>query len=391
MNKLTFLSCSLITFFIKSIFTLFLLYPVVLGKLAVPSVSIGWMVAAFFIGSTMVRTISAKVVESLGIKKTLFFSSLLLGILGCLFVWVQDIKILFLLRFITGIFYGIFMVAISAYEAFIIPEEKRGCLYGWLAVSYVLPQLFVFPFVDVIVQKGMLPIYFSLIPLFSFVAAGLVVSLPDLGNLSENQKEQKTIEWGTWNLLLTTPGLRKTILTTLLFSSVSSSALHYLPSLIFLNGFGPSFFIISSALTALFIRILGSKLMDYIDRSLISGFFIMLMGIAIFPVIYSTSNIFLVIGGILYGIGMGVSFPIILALIPDLLSPRFLPKGVSLSLFTKDFGSIIGPLSVGYGWKLLGLKNTLLLIGCLGTLGGVSLFISELLKRNVEYHRVISK
>lgn len=77
-----------------------------------------------------------------------------------------------------------------------------------------------------------------------------------------------------------------------------------------------------------------------------------------------------------YGINMGMCFPIILALMPDIFPDRLRPKGISLCFFAIDLGFILSPFFLGYGGQIFGLANILSITGILGLLGGVLLFFA---------------
>ena len=86
--------------------------------------------------------------------------------------------------------------------------------------------------------------------------------------------------------------------------------------------------------------------------------------VSIFP-----SSITLVVGGILFGAGLGAGWPMYQALISDLLAPFLRPKGTATALFLYDIGFFITPLAVGYFLPRFGTTGTFaaiaLFAGCI--------------------------
>jgi len=72
---------------------------------------------------------------------------------------------------------------------------------------------------------------------------------------------------------------------------------------------------------------------------------------------------------------MGIGFPTLLALVPDVFPFSLRPKGVAVSFFAMDLGWIVSPLLVGGLGELGGLMVALGATGILGLTGGIALQI----------------
>jgi len=101
----------------------------------------------------------------------------------------------------------------------------------------------------------------------------------------------------------------------------------------------------------------------------------MLMAGAMVLISLLPTNNALVIGGILFGMGLGAGWPMYLALVGDLLAPMLRPKGTATALFLYDIGFFITPLAVGYFVPRFGTMGT---FAGLAALAGCALVLLEL-------------
>ena len=87
-----------------------------------------------------------------------------------------------------GLFYGVVMLAVTTYQALSIPEERRGSLYAWIAVAYVLPQLSIVPLSEFLISSISVQAFLALAP--AVAAATFLISkkLPKLKNFSKESK-----------------------------------------------------------------------------------------------------------------------------------------------------------------------------------------------------------
>ncbi len=283
----------------------------------------------------------------------------------------RSFESLFLLRALTGVAYGLCMVALTAFQAMGIPEAGRGSAFSWIAAGYVLPQLFLMPLLDGIFALGFTAPYFWIIPLLAAGCASVAWVTPDLPKrLVEGRKA-----WGTWAEVAGTPLLRSLLVSWVLFALANSAGLQFIPALLSERGMIPSVFIVSLATTSLAVRLAANRLMDRLPRKRLTGVSIGLIGIGTLLSLGCRSNLSLAGTGILYGLGMGIGFPTLLALIPDVFPFTLRPKGVAASFFAMDLGWIVSPLLVGGLGELGGLRVALGVTGFLGLAGGAAIQI----------------
>ena len=363
-----------VIFLTQAFLAVFMLYPSVLRDQGFSLGLSGWLMSIFNICSTLGRPLGAMTTERLGIRTTLLWTSGLVAVFTLPLAFTEHPLLLLSLRGIGGVFWGISMVAISSYQGISIPADRRGSAYAWIAVAYVFPQVTLFPLADWFASSGMLTAYFLLAAAVEAVIVVVALPLPPVRRADGENDGPK--EWGKWSELPSLPGFRAVLATMFLFAFVNASTLQFLPAFLAARGFPASIFIVPNALTAVALRLVAYRIMDRIDRQRTIGIVIAAMGFILAFLPFAPGRGWYVAGGLFYGIVMGMSFPIVLALMPDIFPDHLRPKGISLCLFAIDLGFILSPFFLGYGGQLFGLGNTLSVTGVLGLLGGSLLHLA---------------
>lgn len=359
------------TLAVQAYSTHFFYLPIALGRLGFSPAATGMLLSVFPLATTIARPAGSLLTERWGVRRSFLGAAVLLALFSLPMATSRGFESLFLLRALTGVAYGLCMVALTAFQAMGIPEAGRGSAFSWIAAGYVLPQLFLMPLLDGIFALGFTAPYFWIIPLLAAGCASVAWVTPDLPKrLVEARKA-----WGTWAEVAGTPLLHSLLVSWVLFALANSAGLQFIPALISERGMIPSVFIVSLATTSLVVRLAANRLMDRLPRKRLTGVSIGLIGIGTLFALGCRSNLSLVGVGVLYGLGMGVGFPTLLALVPDVFPFTLRPKGVAASFFAMDLGWIVSPLLVGGLGELGGLKVALGVTGFLGLAGGAALQI----------------
>ena len=361
------LHSSVVTYVVQGFMALYFLYPLALSRQGVDLVRTGWLMSAFFLATTLVRPLGSLCTERLGVWRTLLLSGLGMGVASLGLAVPGSFSLLLAVRLLQGGFYGVYMVGLTAYQALVIPPDIRGAAFALVSVGYVMPQLTVVPGADFLLSRGWLGVYLAQAPLWGFACAAAAFLVP-----RELARERRPHEdWGSWGELRRLSGLVPLLVSLLLFALVNATGLQYLPSLAGEKGLSASRFVVGVALAALGVRLAGSRFMDSCAKRMgLLGGSVVLMGGAGLAALEAGSDGALLACGLLYGVGMGFGFPVVLALIPDLIPPRLRPKGVALAFFAMDGGWIAAPLAVGYLGRFASLEGAILPIMGLGLLGG---------------------
>jgi len=112
----------------------------------------GLAASIFVLGAVLVRPIAGKTISNIGHKKMLLISLVLFLLASISYQQVSSISMLFLVRFIHGIAFGIATTATGSIAAEIIPNERRGEGTGYFSMSMNLAMAFG-PFIGLIIMQ----------------------------------------------------------------------------------------------------------------------------------------------------------------------------------------------------------------------------------------------
>ncbi len=380
MDRRVFFYSLLVTFFIIAFSSLFFLFPAALQRQNMPFVLIGWLMSIASISSLLSRPVGSYLTERLGIKRSLLLLCLLLTVVSLPLIWARTFASLFFIRVAIGCCFGMVLVAIMAYQALIIPIEQRGSIYAWVGIAYVLPQLIVIPPAEFLITAGRFDIYMAMAPLFTLLSLFFVTFLP--ANVAPANRNAlpavgRRAAWGKWADVHAIAGFWPLVLGTFVFAMLNATTLLYIPAFINDKGLVASAFLVANGATAVFWRVAAYKLMNRMNRRRAIGLILIGMGVALFLLRWADSNGAFIAGGILYGTFMGVGFPVILALVPDVFPERLIPKGVSISTLAMDFGFILAPILAGYLGQRFDLGVVFVVVGTGGMLSGLGVFLAS--------------
>jgi MFS family permease len=380
MDRRIFFYSLLVTFFIYAFLTLFFLLPAALQQLAMPLPLIGWLMGIASIGSLLSRPLGSYMTERVGMKRSLLILCLALTAISLPLIWDRTFLSLFFIRAAIGSLFGMAAIALMAYQALIVPVKQRGSTYAWIGVAYVAPGLTVIPPAEFFITNGRLDLYLGMAPLFALLAFIFVFTLPNVPSPAGRgapPAATKGAAWGKWGDILAVPGFWPLLLATFTFAMINGTTLQYIPAFMINKGLAASIFLATNAGTALFLRIFAYRLMDHLNRSKAIGLILAGMGMALFLLRWADSHIAFTFGGLLYGTFMGIGFPIILALAPDIFPPHLIPKGVSIGMLAMDSGSILAPVLAGYLGQSFGLGVVFTIIGVGTMLSGLGIYLAN--------------
>lgn len=95
----------------------------------------GLAMTMFMLSAIIVRPFSGKIIEKLGKKKTLVLSELFFCLSSILYVFIDSLTLLLLLRLFHGIWFSIVTTVLITMVNDIIPERKKGTGIGYFAMS----------------------------------------------------------------------------------------------------------------------------------------------------------------------------------------------------------------------------------------------------------------
>ena len=380
MDRRTFLYSLLVTFFINAFLTLFFLFPAALQRQAMPLSLIGWVMGVGSVGALLSRPIGSTMTETLGLIRSLLVLCLGLIVVSIPLIWARTFWPLFFLRAGGGFLFGMAVVTLTTYQAFAIPVKQRGSTFAWIGIAYVAPQLVVLPLAEWFVTRGRIDLYMGLAPLFALLTFLFALALPPPPAAADKDRSPAAPQetpWGSWADILVIPGFWALVLATFTFAMLNGTTLQYLPAFIKDQGLIASSFLVVNSATALTVRLFAYRLMDRLNRPLAIGLILTGMGTALFLLHWADSHAAFIAGGLLYGMFMGIGFPIILALAPDIFPPRLMPKGVSISMLAMDAGFVLAPIFAGYLGQRFGLGLVFTAVGAGAVLSGLAVTLAN--------------
>lgn len=374
MDRRIFIYSFLVTFFINSLASVFYLFPPVLQQWGISLSLIGWLMSMGGAGSLLSRPFGSYLTEKMGLKRGILIMCLVMIAVTVPLIWMRTFVPLLIIRLAVGFIFGMAIVVIMAYQALVIPLEKRGSIYAWLGVAYVLPQVIVIPPAEYAVSNGWINLYLAMVPAFALLTLVFALFLPDTAlspgghSTPGAAREQK---WGKWREIRAIRGFWLLLFGTIAFAIESGSTLMFMPAYIKSRDMIASAFMVVNGSTALLWRIAAYRLMDTLNRRRAMGVILAGMGCSLIFICSADSNIALMAGGFLFGTFMGIGFPVVMALVPDIFPSHLIPKGVSVSMFAMDLGFILSPVLAGYLGQLFDLGNVFTLVGTGGILSGI--------------------
>ncbi len=148
----------------------------------------GFSASIFIIGGLIARLFLGKWIGQIGYKKTLCTGVILSLIMTLLYFRVNNILLLFTVRFLHGMGFGITTTATATIVAIIIPMERKGEGIAYFGLSQILATA-IGPFLGMFISQ-----HGSFIMIFATCAIASVVSLIILPFLSSLHKMELTKE-----------------------------------------------------------------------------------------------------------------------------------------------------------------------------------------------------
>lgn len=345
-GKILFLALSFYLVFGFSNVSYFL--PVYYKQIGVESTDrVGLLVGAFYLASVLTRPFLGGVVERLGFKRLFYLAGFLsvassIGIAASGSVFWPGL----ICRFILGVGSSLFQIGLATYQALAFRPERRGRAFSLIMAGGLAPVMTLVPIADILLHHSRNTLYI-LFPLLICAGASLTTPLiPGLDHVTPERRESGSSLSELWACLRIKP-LVLALLSSFLFS-VTDAAASFMGSMSTRLELMASLFLSSNAVVGVLIRLTCGGLVDRFHRGTMASVSIVVTaGSLLLASIFPGERAFVAFG-MIYGIGMGLGFPLHLALVSDSVSWRLQPQAVSLSWFLMGVGFFVVPLSLGY-------------------------------------------
>ena len=231
-----------------------------------PSQTAGVVVSAFFGACTLARPFGGAVTERLGVRRTMIGASLVCMIGGILFLFAgSHVSLLALCRILMGVGASLFLVALTTYQTYVIPEEVRGRFFALVSLGSVAPLFTTVPLCEFLLARGMFTAYLGVAPLMGVCCFCLSFSLPPLETFGVEYHRAQV--WGSYGELFRTRGFPVLLCSALLFALADSSVL-YLSNLLHQAGLEVSPFLAATAGGSIFVRLFCQGVLQRYSRGM---------------------------------------------------------------------------------------------------------------------------
>jgi len=372
----------LCTLWANSYVVMFFFYPVYLRKVGLEPWWIGLAMGSFYGATAVVRPTGGVALERMGWRRTAFLSFALMFLSSLGVFGARGPVGVLASRVLGGFGYGLALVALTAYQSVVVPARARGGSFAWVSVCYVLPQVVFLPLVEISFARDFHLPYRASFSIFSLLFLVFSLRLREVGEV-ELEEGVGLGDWGGFGELLRTEGLFVYLFASFLFGAINGTVLMFTSTLASERGLSSSLFLSLNALVAMSARVFGNSLLNRANRFLWLGPSMGAMVAALGLLPAASTNLQMAAVSALYGLGMAVSFPFVLAMASDLVPLRLRPKASSLAWVFMDLSWLLVPLLVGAVSSSWGVSSAfrLVFVSSIPSLAVLELLLVSLARR----------
>lgn len=334
-------------------------FPMIAQALNISPEKIGLLITVFTFPGILLTPVLGILADRFGRKRILVPSLMLFGLAGSSCFFIRDFNLMLLLRFIQGV--G--AASLGSINVTIIGDlysgKQRSAAMGYNA-SVLSVGTASYPLIGgALATLGWY--YPFILPLTAFPIGFLV--LFSLKN-PEPLNKQGLIEYlsHAWQSIKKRQMIGLFILCTITFIILFGSCLTYIPLLIG-HVFGKSPFVIGlimscmSLTTALTASQLGKLVKIYSEKTLLKAAYLLYaLSLLIIPFVHNVWM--LIIPIVIFGLGHGINFPNIHALLAGLAPMNQRAAIMSINGMVLRVGQTLGPLLMGLVFTMWGLEGT---------------------------------
>ncbi len=314
--------------------------------------TIGWVLGMYYGANTLSRPLVGWLVEKftfrtslLGGGLTVFLTTAGLALAG------DSVPGILFWRALTGLASSLYIVALTTYQTLAVPRERLGSSFALVSAGSIAPLISFVPLSEWLLHSGNGLLYIWLPPATALFCLALSIGFP----LEENEALRKSRDRrGSYRELFALPAARILFLSQTLFS-LTDAAMLSLALLASDLGLVTSAFISANAAVSIALRVTCFRLLDRLPRMKIASLTLGLTSLALLLGSFAGSNLAFLLCGALFGVGMGIGFPLHLALIGDVSPPHLRAKTTSMVWFFMSLCFFVSPLIIGYLSDVIGI------------------------------------
>jgi MFS family permease len=359
------LAASAAFFFFFSIFVVLPYLPLYILHIGGNSVEVGWIIGIAAISAVLIRPITGFLVDRIGRLIWVSVGAILLTLSSVLYIYLDDVLYLFIIRFIIGIGVALFTVGASSYVADLAPDGKRSEIFGYYGASINTATAFG-PLVATYIfhiTNGNYTYIFYIATISSLIGAVIAQLLSARGFVPNKENKLTIIE-------------KKVLIPSILAGAVLfnyAAIVTIVPLYLATKGImDPGLFFAIYGFTLILIRPMGGMLSDRHGRW---ATIFPAIAIIMFLLIMINDKMLLLAIAFVYACGIGLIMPSLNAYCIDLVNPS--ERGAALATYTTifDIGLSIGAVSLGYLAHLAGYNAVFILCAVVILLSGLLYFL----------------
>ncbi|WP_097025677.1 MFS transporter [Clostridium peptidivorans] len=311
----------------------------------------------FVIGLLISRIFTGRYIDQIGWKKTLYIGFVLFLITTCLYVLVNSMGSLLIVRFLNGAAMGIASTATGTIVAKIIPNERRGEGTGYYALSLTVAAS-IGPFLGMFITEHA-TFYMNFIVCIVFLAFSFIavffIKIPKLEFTKEQLKSRKGLSLHNFFEVKAIPISIISCIIALAYSSILTFITTYAKEINLVDV--SSFFFIVYAVFVLVSRPFTGRWFDEKGENFVMYPAILLFAMALFFLSQTHKGFFLLLAGALLGLGYGTTSSSVQAISVKVSPKHRIGLATSTNFIFQDLGVGIGPFILGFFIPLIGYRG----------------------------------
>jgi MFS family permease len=335
---------------------------------------IGFLMGLFAFAAFLSRPFAGWLLSKFNPRGVMIAGLALMLAVTSLYPFIQELNwFVVFIRIFHGLGFSVFVLAALLMVINLVSEEERVYAIGIVSTGFMIPLL-VFPFLgeEIIRRFGFFAFFLSAIFLsvIPFVYAFFIKL--DIPGFSEDS-EAKSVGFLA---LLKKKKIDLILFLSIVFEIGLSSCLAFVPLLAIGNSpVRAGYYYTFLALSAVFVRVIGgSQLRFWGSPKLLLPAFCLISGGGVL-ISLSSSNFLLGVSGVIYGLGIGILYPHLSALIVKGVTSRERGKVLSLFASSVDLGFALGPLLFGWIYQSIGIRPTFALFSAFIFLSSIGIIL----------------
>lgn len=344
------------------IFVVFYLLMVYTTKLAITefnaSVSEAGLASGIFIvGALIARLLISRYMDFIGRKRMLIFSVIIHAICTFGYHYIDSMIFLCILRFIQGVTYGMASTVIATAVASIVPESRRGEGIGYFTLSITLGSA-IGPFLGISLPQ-INPLYaliFCDVVSISIIVLSFILNVTEIKVGFRQRVEVKSFRLRTFIEPTAIPISIVALLGAIGYSAVMSYIGAYSEEIGLL--LGGSLFYVAYSIACLFFRPISGVMIDRYGNHVVMIPVLFTMILGFIAIALAKSNIMLLVGAVLVGIGYGTIPSAGQTIAVQKVKLNKFSLATSTLYIALDMGNGVGPYILGmvvpiYGFRAI--------------------------------------